>query len=68
MAQLTVADVATHGFLVDGKWMETGDVVEVTAPYDGAVIGRVYQGRREHAGGCDQPHAVEPRITRRPPR
>src|SRR6201984_2441571 len=49
MAQLTVADVATHGFLVDGKWMETGDVVEVTAPYDGAVIGRVYQGRREHA-------------------
>jgi acyl-CoA reductase-like NAD-dependent aldehyde dehydrogenase len=49
MAQMTVADVATHGFLVDGKWMEEGDLVEVKSPYDGAVIGRVYQGRRQHA-------------------
>src|ERR1700745_2176869 len=49
MAQLTVADVATHGCVVEGKWMETGDVVEVKAPYDGAVVGRVFQGRREHA-------------------
>jgi len=46
---MTVADVATHGFLVDGKWMEEGDLVEVKSPYDGAVIGRVYQGRRQHA-------------------
>src|ERR1700745_1384035 len=49
MAQLTVADVATHGCVVEGKWMETGDVVEVKAPYDGAVVGRVFRGRREHA-------------------
>lgn len=49
MAQMTVADVATHGFLVDGKWMEEGDLVEVKSPYDGAVAGRVYQGRRQHA-------------------
>jgi len=49
MAQMTIADVATHGFLVDGKWMEDGDVVEVKAPYDGAVVGRVFQGRRQHA-------------------
>jgi acyl-CoA reductase-like NAD-dependent aldehyde dehydrogenase len=49
MAQMTVADVATHGFLVDGKWMEEGDLVEVKSPYDGVVIGRVYQGRRQHA-------------------
>jgi len=49
MAQMTVADVATHGFLVDGKWMEEGDLVEVKSPYDGAVVGRVYQGRRQHA-------------------
>jgi acyl-CoA reductase-like NAD-dependent aldehyde dehydrogenase len=49
MAQMTVADVATHGFLVDGKWMEEGDLVEVKSPYDGAVIGRVYLGRRQHA-------------------
>jgi acyl-CoA reductase-like NAD-dependent aldehyde dehydrogenase len=49
MAQMTVADVATHGFLADGKWMEEGDLVEVKSPYDGAVVGRVYQGRRQHA-------------------
>jgi acyl-CoA reductase-like NAD-dependent aldehyde dehydrogenase len=49
MAQMTVADVATHGFLVDGKWMEDGDVVDVRSPYDGAVVGRVFQGRRQHA-------------------
>src|SRR6201981_3232026 len=49
MAQLTVADVATHGFLVDGKWSEEGDLVEVKAPYDGAVVGRVYQGQKRHA-------------------
>ena len=46
---MTIADVATHGFLVDGKWVEDGDVVEVKAPYDGAVIGRVFQGRKQHA-------------------
>jgi len=46
---MTVADVATHGFLVDGKWMEEGDLVEVKSPFDGAVIGRVCQGRRQHA-------------------
>src|SRR5882672_9131456 len=49
MTQMTVADVLTHGFLVDGKWVEEGDLLEVKAPYDGSVIGRVYQGRRQHA-------------------
>ncbi len=49
MAELTVAPVATHGFYLDGKWLEEGDLLEVRAPYDGAVIARVYQGRREHA-------------------
>jgi len=49
MAQMTVADVTTHGFLVDGRWIEEGDPVEVKAPYDGSVIGRIYQGRRQHA-------------------
>ena len=49
MAQMTIADVATHGFLVDGKWVEDGDVVEIKAPYDGTVVGRVFQGRRAHA-------------------
>ena len=49
MAELTIAPVATHGFYSDGKWVEDGDVVEVRAPYDGSVIARVVQGRREHA-------------------
>ena len=49
MAELTMVPVATHGFYLDGKWLEEGDLVEIRAPYDGAVIARVYQGRREHA-------------------
>ncbi|MFZ0543082.1 MAG: aldehyde dehydrogenase family protein, partial [Candidatus Sulfotelmatobacter sp.] len=46
---MTIAPVAIHGFFVDGRWMEDGDVVEVRAPFDGSIIGRVVQGRREHA-------------------
>jgi len=49
MALMTVPSVATHGFYLDGKWLEEGDIVEIEAPYDGAVIARVFQGRREHA-------------------
>jgi acyl-CoA reductase-like NAD-dependent aldehyde dehydrogenase len=49
MAQMTATPVTTQGFLVDGKWIEEGDPVEVRAPYDRSVIGRVFQGRREHA-------------------
>ncbi|HZQ67861.1 MAG TPA: aldehyde dehydrogenase family protein [Terriglobales bacterium] len=49
MAQMTATPVSTQGFLVDGKWLESGDVVEVKSPYDGALVGTVYQGRREHA-------------------
>src|ERR1700722_12674364 len=49
MAEMTIAPVATHGFFVDGRWMEDGDIVEIRAPFDGSVIGRVVQGRREHA-------------------
>src|SRR5712671_6459620 len=49
MAEMTIAPVATHGFFIDGKWVEEGEIVEVRAPYDGAVVGRVYRGRREHA-------------------
>jgi acyl-CoA reductase-like NAD-dependent aldehyde dehydrogenase len=49
MAEMTIVPVATHGFFVDGRWMEDGDIVEVRAPYDGSVIARVTQARREHA-------------------
>ena len=46
---MTMIPVATHGFYVDGKWLEEGDIVDVRAPYDDAVIAHVYRGRREHA-------------------
>src|ERR1700736_6684409 len=49
MSEMTVTPVATHGFFMDGRWLEEGDLVDVRAPYDGAVIAHVYQGRREHA-------------------
>jgi acyl-CoA reductase-like NAD-dependent aldehyde dehydrogenase len=49
MAQMTATPVSTQGFFVDGKWIEEGDLVEIRAPYDGAVIASVFQGRREHA-------------------
>ena len=44
-----MADVVTHGCLVDGKWMDDGDPVDVKSPYDGSLVGRVFQGRRNHA-------------------
>jgi acyl-CoA reductase-like NAD-dependent aldehyde dehydrogenase len=49
MAEMTIAPVATHGFFVDGRWQEAGNIVEIRAPYDGSLIARVFQGRREHA-------------------
>jgi len=48
MAQMTATPVATRAFLLDGKWIEEGDHIEVRAPYDGSVVGSVFQGRREH--------------------
>jgi acyl-CoA reductase-like NAD-dependent aldehyde dehydrogenase len=52
MQEMTIAPVATHGFFLDGRWREDGDVVEIRAPYDGSVIARVVQGRHEHAEGA----------------
>src|ERR1019366_9889948 len=49
MAEMTVTPVATHGFFLDGKWLEEGDIVDVHAPYDGALIAHVHQGHRKHA-------------------
>jgi acyl-CoA reductase-like NAD-dependent aldehyde dehydrogenase len=48
MAQMTATPVATRAFLLDGKWMEEGDPLEIRAPYDGSVVGRVFQGTRQH--------------------
>src|SRR5580698_5697748 len=49
MAEMTVTPVATHGFFVDGKWLEEGDIVDIRAPYDGALIAHVHRGHRIHA-------------------
>ncbi len=49
MAQMTVTPVTAKGFLVDGKWIEDGTPVEIRAPYDGSVVGHVFQGTRQHA-------------------
>jgi acyl-CoA reductase-like NAD-dependent aldehyde dehydrogenase len=49
MAEMTLTQVATYGFFLDGKWIDEGDLVEIKAPYDGAVIARVHQGARHHA-------------------
>jgi len=49
MSEMTIAPVATHGFFVDGRWRDDGDIVEIHAPYDNNLIARVVQGRREHA-------------------
>src|SRR6266542_3384627 len=52
MAEMTIAPVATHGFFVDGRWQEDGEVVEIRAPYDGSLIARVTQGRKQHAAAA----------------
>jgi acyl-CoA reductase-like NAD-dependent aldehyde dehydrogenase len=49
MAEMTLTPVSTQGFLLDGKWIEEGDRVEVRSPFDGSLVGFVFQGRREHA-------------------
>src|SRR5260370_24501100 len=49
MAGMKVIAVETNGFVLEGKWLEEGDIVDVRAPYDGAVIAHVYRGLREHA-------------------
>jgi acyl-CoA reductase-like NAD-dependent aldehyde dehydrogenase len=49
MGPMTATPVSTQGFLLDGKFVEEGEIVDIRSPYDGSVIGRVFQGRREHA-------------------
>src|SRR6202451_45008 len=53
MAEMTIVPVetpvTTHGFFIDGRWVEDGDAVEVRSPFNGSVVGRVTPGRREHA-------------------
>src|ERR1700752_995519 len=49
MAELTATPVINQGFFLDGKWIETGDPVEIRSPYDGSPVGHIFQARQEHA-------------------
>jgi len=49
MSEMTLTPVATRGFFLDNRWVEDGDPIDIHSPYDGGIIGRVTQGRREHA-------------------
>src|ERR1043165_578425 len=67
MADMTIAPVATHGFFVDGRWQQDGDVVEIHAPYDGSLVARVTQGRKQHADAPIAPAVKACGTTRRLP-
>ncbi len=45
----TLSHTASHGFLINGQWREEGREVEIRAPYDQQVVGRVHEGTRKHA-------------------
>jgi acyl-CoA reductase-like NAD-dependent aldehyde dehydrogenase len=49
MAEMTIAPVATHGFFVDGRWQQEGDLVDIRSPYDSTLVARVTQGRKRDA-------------------
>jgi acyl-CoA reductase-like NAD-dependent aldehyde dehydrogenase len=38
-----------HKLLIGGQWYETGDLIDVTSPYDGSVVGRVAYGGADDA-------------------
>jgi|SRR5579884_2281395 len=44
-----VHETRSHGLLVGGEWIETGEWDEVRSPYSGEVVGRVARGTAEHA-------------------
>jgi len=49
MTQMIATPVATHRFLLDGKWIEEGELVEVKSPFDQTVVAQVFQGKKQHA-------------------
>ncbi|HKU22989.1 MAG TPA: aldehyde dehydrogenase family protein [Terriglobales bacterium] len=38
-----------RGFLIKGQWREEGREVEIRSPWDQQVVGRVWEGTRQHA-------------------
>jgi acyl-CoA reductase-like NAD-dependent aldehyde dehydrogenase len=40
---------AEHKFLVDGRWLAEGELVEIRSPFSGEVVGRTWRGNAGHA-------------------
>ena len=38
------ATATERKLLIDGEWVETGDLLEIRSPYSGDVVGRVAKG------------------------
>jgi len=45
----TLVPVKNHPFLLNGKFVADGNIVEIRAPYDGEVVGTLTYGTRQHA-------------------
>lgn len=43
----SLAELGEYGALVDGKWLKTGDAIEVRSPYDGALVAVVHRAGPE---------------------
>src|SRR6476660_8075214 len=67
MSQTTIVSAGTHGFLVDGQWIEGGTPVEVHSPFDGKVVAQVFQGTRENARQAVQAAVRAFEVTRKLP-
>jgi acyl-CoA reductase-like NAD-dependent aldehyde dehydrogenase len=48
MSSTTIA-VATHGFLLNGRWIEEGPTVPVRSPYNGEIVSQVVAATRAQA-------------------
>jgi acyl-CoA reductase-like NAD-dependent aldehyde dehydrogenase len=48
MSSTSIA-VATHGFLLNGRWIEEGASVPIHSPYSGEVVSQVVAATRTHA-------------------
>src|SRR5579871_1177989 len=48
MSSSSVA-ASTHGFLLNGRWIEHGPTAPVRSPYTGEIVGNVVSATRTHA-------------------
>src|SRR6185503_12114061 len=47
--RLMATTETVHKLLIGGQWYETGDLIDVTSPYDGSVVGHVAYGGADDA-------------------